>query len=294
MTQNFYHNFLEYLSPKEKFILLGHIQKHKFRINGFRTIKDVPSKLLSLHFAKNERALFEILKECYDPKYTSEEDAIRNFSPDSAVMCFTYLIQENKIDETKLISIMEQKGSDGPVTPISMTDERSKKKSEGFRKKYLTTYKELEQAKEQLEILIDENQRLHIELEAQKKRVALLEKDLERNTKEKKDRVINMQEKIDRLEKECSRLSRLTYMQSRKILVISNSIQQSFTGVTVLSYDRISELKYIFSDYSEILYVPNDMPFSGKRYIQKLDQIQEKLHQFYTYTELIDYLENRR
>jgi len=117
---------------------------------------------------------------------------------------------------------------------------------------------------------------------------------VERSDKENKEIVSSMQEKIDKLETECSRLSRITYMQSRKILVISNSLQQSFAGVMVLPYDRITELNHMVGDYSEILYVPNDMPFSGKRYIQKLDQIQEKLHQFYTYTELIDYLENRR
>ena len=59
MTQNFYCNFLEYLSPKEKSVLLGHIQKHKVRIDGFRTIKDVPSRLLALHFSKNEKVLFD-------------------------------------------------------------------------------------------------------------------------------------------------------------------------------------------------------------------------------------------
>ena len=69
MTQNFYCNFLEYLSPKEKSVLLGHIQKHKVRIDGFRTIKDVPSRLLALHFSKNEKVLFDILKECYSTTY---------------------------------------------------------------------------------------------------------------------------------------------------------------------------------------------------------------------------------
>ena len=103
-----------------------------------------------------------------------------------------------------------------------------------------------------------------------------------------------MQEKIDELETECSRLKRITYMQNRKILVISNSIQQYFAGVMVLPYDRIKELNHMVSDYSEILYVPNDMPFPSIRYIQKLDCIQEKLHLFCTHTELIDYLENGR
>ena len=122
----------------------------------------------------------------------------------------------------------------------------------------------------------------------------LLEKDVERSDKEHKEIVSSMQEKIDKLETECSRLSRITYMQSRKILVISNSLQQSFAGVMVLPYDRITELNHMVGDYSEILYVPNDMPFPSRRYIQKLDYIQEKLHVFCTHAELIDYLENGR
>ena len=114
-----------------------------------------------------------------------------------------------------------------------------------------------------------------------------IEKDVERSDKEHKEIVSSMQEKIDKLETECSRLSRITYMQSRKILVISNSLQQSFAGV-VLPYDRITELNHMVGDYSEILYVPNDMPFPSRRYIQKLDYIQEKLHVFCTHAELID------
>ena len=278
MTQNFYCNFLEYLSPKEKSVLLGHIQKHKVRIDGFRTIKDVPSRLLALHFSKNEKVLFDILKECYSTTYVDEEDAINNFSPDSAVTCFAYLIQVNKADETKLMSLMESNQIEIPTKNIVIADGKSKKKSDEFRKKYLTTYKELEQAKEQLRDLNKENQSLRIELESQKH----------------KEIVSSMQEKIDKLETECSRLSRITYMQSRKILVISNSLQQSFAGVMVLPYDQITELNHMVGDYSEILYVPNDMPFPSRRYIQKLDYIQEKLHVFCTHAELIDYLENGR
>ena len=270
MTQNFYCNFLEYLSPKEKSVLLGHIQKHKVRIDGFRTIKDVPSRLLALHFSKNEKVLFDILKECYSTTYVDEEDAINNFSPDSAVTCFAYLIQVNKANETKLMSLMESNQIEIPTKNIVIADGKSKKKSDEFRKKYLTAYKELEQAKEQLRDLNEENQSLRIELESQKQRVTLLEKDVERSDKEHKEIVSSMQEKIDKLETECSRLSRITYMQSRKILVISNSLQQSFAGVMVLPYDRITELNHMVGDYSEILYVPNDMPFPSRRYIQKL------------------------
>ena len=294
MTQNFYCNFLEYLSPKEKSVLLGHIQKHKVRINGFRTIKDVPSKFLALYFSKKEKTLFEILRECYSATYADEEDAISNFSPDSAVTCFAYLIQVNKADETKLISLMESNQNERPSKKVVIADRKSKKKSDEFRKKYLTTYKELEQVKDQLRNLNEENQSLSIELESQKQKVTLLKKDVERSDKAHKEIVSSMQEKIDKLEKKCSRLSRRAYMQSKKILVISESLQQSFAGVMVLPYDRITELNHMVGDYSEILYVPNDMPFPSRRYIQKLDYIQEKLHLFCTHAQLIDYLKNGR
>ena len=294
MTQNFYCKFLEYITPKEKFILLGHIQKRKIRIDGFRTIKDVHYKLLASYFSRNEKVLFEILNECYSTTYADEEEAIHDFSPDSAVACFAYLIQIGKADETKLISLMESNQIEIPSKNIVIADEKSKKKSDEFRKKYLTAYKELEQAKEQIRGLNQENHNLRIELESQKQKVTLLEKNVERSDKKHKEIVSSMQEKIDKLEKECSTLSRIAYMQSRKILVISNSVQQPFAGVMVLPYDRITELNHMVGDYSEILYVPNDMPFPSRRYIQKLDYIQEKLHVFCTHAELIDYLENGR
>lgn len=294
MTQDFYCKFLEYLSPKDRSVLLGHIQKHKIRINGFRTIEDVPSRLLAANFTKNEKILFEILRECYPTTYTNEEEAINDFSPDSAVACFAYLIQVNKVDEIKLISLMETNSIEIPTPNVVVANDKDKKKSDEFRRKYLVVYKELEQAKEQLRDSNEENQNLRIELESQKQKMTLLKKDMECRDKEYKETVSSMQEKIDKLEKECSRLSRITYVQSRKILVISSSLQQSFTGVMVLPYERITELNYMINDYSEILYVPNDMPFSNRRYIQKLNNIQEKLHLFGTYAELIDYLDNGR
>ena len=55
----------------------------------------------------------------------------------------------------------------------------------------------MEQAKEQLRDLNEENQSLRIELESQKQRVTLLEKDVERSDKEHKEIASSMQEKIE-------------------------------------------------------------------------------------------------
>ena len=76
---------------------------------------------------------------------------------------------------------MESNQIEIPTKNIVIADGKSKKKSDEFRKKYLTTYKELEQAKEQLRDLNKENQSLRIELESQKQKVTLLEKDVERS-----------------------------------------------------------------------------------------------------------------
>ena len=79
------------------------------------------------------------------------------------------------------MSLMESNQIEIPTKNIVIADGKSKKKSDEFRKKYLTAYKELEQAKEQLRDLNEENQSLRIELESQKQRVTLLEKDVERS-----------------------------------------------------------------------------------------------------------------
>ena len=98
MTQSFYCKFLEFLSSKEKNMLLGQIEKRKIKVKGFRSIKDAPSELLATYFAKNEKTIFKILSECYTPKYSGVEDAIRDFLPGSAVVSFAYLIHENDVD----------------------------------------------------------------------------------------------------------------------------------------------------------------------------------------------------
>ena len=68
------------------------------------------------------------------------------------------------------MSLMESNQIEIPTKNIVIADGKSKKKSDEFRKKYLTAYKELEQAKEQLRDLNEENQSLRIELESQSRR----------------------------------------------------------------------------------------------------------------------------
>ena len=244
MTQNFYCRFLEYLSPKEKSGLLEHIQKSKVRIDGFRTIKDVPSRLLAVYFSKNEKVLFKILRDCYCATYVDEEDAVNDFSPDSAATCFAYLIQINKADEAVIMSLMESKRTEMTTKNAVEVDEKSKKKSNEFRKKYLAAYRELEETKGQLKALNKENQNLHIELESQKKKEILLERKGELSNKRHEEVVLFMQEKIDKLEEECNKLKHIAYLQSRRIIVISDSIPQDFAGVVVLAKQSDYHIKF--------------------------------------------------
>lgn len=63
------------------------------------------------------------------------------FLPDSAVTCFAYLIQVNKADETKLMSLMESNQIEIPTKNIVIADGKSKKKSDEFRKNTLQRIK---------------------------------------------------------------------------------------------------------------------------------------------------------
>lgn len=99
MTEKIYCAFLDYLSSKEKQKLCVNLQKREVRVNGFRMIKDVPSKILALHISKNEKAFFKILQECYTQTFADQNEAIKAFSPDTAVLCLTYFLCKNSVDE---------------------------------------------------------------------------------------------------------------------------------------------------------------------------------------------------
>lgn len=65
-------------------------------------------------------------------------------------------------------------------------------------------------------------------------------------------------------------------------------------GVDMLTYDNILKLLEIADRYNKILLVINDLPFSAKRKIQKIDAIQEKLVTFSTKQEMLEYAKQWR
>lgn len=106
--------------------------------------------------------------------------------------------------------------------------------------------------------------------------------------------VTTLKQRIRELEETVIEQTRISELQCRKILVLSNCNEQGFPGVTTLQYHHISQLEIFASDYSEILFVINDVPFPVKRHIQKIDEIQDKIHTFSTHTELMEYIRNWR
>lgn len=294
MTEKFYCDFLEYLSAKEKQKLFGYFQKRKVRVDGFRMSKDVPLKLLASHISRNEKMVFQILKDCYSPSYTDRNEAIQDFSPNTAVTCLTYFIQEKDIDEQFLASLLNEEKSSSSEPKPTIANNKAQKKSEEFRQKYLATYKELDQIKKAWDNLQSQNQKLQELLNDKECKLHAVEEELSNFRIQHDQLVTTLKQRISELEETVIEQTRISELQCRKILVLSRYNEQGVPGVTILQYHHISQLEIIAGDYSEILFVTNDVPFPVKRHIQKIEEIQDKIHTFSTHTELMEYIGNWR
>ena len=336
MTDKFYCAFLDYLSIKEKQSLCGNLQKRNIRVKGFRMTKDIPSKILAPHIARNERSFFKILLECYKPTYADRDAAVDAFSPDTAVLCLTYFVRENIADEDFLNSLF-QKASNTPVEPKESTSEsKLQKKYEEFRQKYLAAHKEaehlkkeleaekkeshrlsellssketdvenlqaeihahgiaqneLQQAQRDLEKMKKENQDLLALLSAQDTMISDLRAEIDAKVTEHHETVAALTQCISELEAKKVEHTNTTPHPDRRILILVSDESECVNGANSLPYSKIPQLSEIHEDYTEILFVTNDLPFHLKRRIHKMSDIQSKIHTFSTKSELLEYIE---
>ena len=294
MTENFYHLFLDYISPKEKQRLCSILQKRRVQINGFSTLIKAPTIRLANIIAKGERKFFKILQESYSPVYTEKSEAVEDFSPDTAVACLTYFVNENCVDEDFLSSLLEQTDTpSSPVAPTAPANTKYQKKYEEFRQKYLSANKELEQLHIQLNALKKENDTLRSELDDRNNSIALLqEKILEIASSHEKE-ILLLRNRLLSFEvpQDLSDINKNP--QLSKILVLTKT-ETSVFGADTLQIDNISQLPEIIDAYNEVLFIANDLPFHIKRAVNKIAGIQGKMQMFPTNAEMIEYIKKGR
>ena len=298
--------------------------------------KDIPSRILASHIAKNERSFFKIIQDCYKPTYMNRDAAVEAFSPDTAVTGLTYFVRENIADEDFFNSLL-QKTADRPAEPkASSADSKIQKKYEEFRQKYLTSRRELEQVKKELDVAKKENQRLsellsvketeavnlqtelhnrgiaHIELQQARRDMEQVKKDnqdlavslsakdtlivnlraeIEAKTIQHNDEVAALTQLISELESKNAESTNLDARSDRRILILVSDETEGVIGAASLPFCKIPQLVEIHEEYTEILFVTNDLPFHLKRRIHKMSDIQNKIHTFSTKSDLLEYIE---
>lgn len=317
-------------------MLCSNLQKRNVRINGFRMNKEIPSRILASHIAKNERSFFKILQECYKPTYMNRDAAMEAFSPDTAVLGLTYFVCENITDEDFLNSLLQKTVNSSAEPVASSADSKIQKKYEEFRQKYLTAHRELEQVKKELDTEKKENQRLrellsareteaetlqtelhnrgieHIELQQTRRDLEQVKKDyqdlaaslsakdtlivdlraeIEAKTIHHNDEVAVLTQLISELESKNAERANVDARADRRILVLVSDETELITGADSLPFNKIPQLIEIHEDYTDILFIKNDLPFYLRRCIHKMSSVQDKLHAFATKVQLMEYIE---
>lgn len=293
MTEQSYRDFLDYLSRKEKQTLCSHLEK-RFKVNGFRSVNTVPHKILAQVLAKNELKLFNLLQDCYSPTFANKDEAIGAFTPDTAVLCFTYFVKESILDENTLMQLLQKQEPSAVIPGQLVSDNRFQKKTDEFRKKYLATYKVLTETKERLESVQRENTELKKEINQKEQALSALENKMLSVNAERERENEALKRGIDELKKYIQEQDRIIEQHETQSLVLLKENDINIPGVTVLLYDDITQLTSVINNFSELLFVANDLPFRVKRHIYKYEILKEKMHVFSTNNELLEYLGKRR
>lgn len=294
MTEKFYRALLDYISPKEKKNLCSILQKRKMQINGFGMLKDVPAKILAPVIARNENKFLKILQESYSPTYVDQGEAVKAFSPNTAVDVLTYFWNEQNVDEELLMSLLtkaEEPTTSSPVPPPASN--KAQKKADEFRQKYLAANRDLEQTKNLVEELRSENEGLKNELASKDQAIVQLQLELEQNRILHKQEITHLDGRIEELEKALGALDDSDDCQPEVFLILSKS-ECRIPGAVTLQFEEISKLPDMIDNYQELLFVANDLPFHIKRSVNKIAGIQRKTHAFLTSIELREYIEKGR
>lgn len=294
MTKDFYTNFLSYISPKELKKLYSNLCKQKLSVNGYTPPKTPKAMLLAPLIAKNEKAFFNVLEKFYTPSFDNCDDATSAFAPDTAVTCLTYLVNSGMTNETSLMSLLEKKDDIREEIQASSETGKAKKKAEEFREKYLSTRRELLQLRDDYKKLQAENTELKSELSTETNRLHLAKEALRQFEEESESTITQLKSRVSELENAIVAYQPADTIQAAPILIVMDTDETDELGVDMLTYDNILKLLEIADRYDKILLVINDLPFSAKRKIQKIDAIQEKLVTFSTKQEMLEYAKQWR
>ena len=294
MTKDFYTEFLNYISPKELKKLYSHLCKKKLSVKGFTPPKTPKAQMLAPLITKNEKIFFDVLKESYIPSFNNDDDVANTFSPDMAVTCLAYFVKSEVIDESFLMSLLERKEITQEEVPLLPETGKAKKKAEEFREKYLSARRELLQLRQDYKTLQAENTKLRLELSAETDNLNLARESLRQFEEESESTIEQLKCRISDLESTITEYQPASTDRVSAILIIMDTDEAYELGMDVLKYDDILKLLEIADRYDEILLVINDLPFSAKRKIYKIDAIQDKLVTFSTKQKMLEYAKQRR
>lgn len=294
MTKEFYTSFLNYISQKELKKLYSYLYKKKLSVNGYTPPKMPKTIMLAPQIVKREKVFFDVLEESYTPNFDNCDDAIVAFAPDTAVTCLNYLVKNGMTDETFLMSLLEKQEAAREEIQSSPEPGRAKKKAEEFREKYLSTRRELIQLREYYEKLQVEHMKLKAVLYEERNKLNLAREALRHFEEESASTISRLKSRVSELENAIIEYQPASTVPMVSILIIMDIEETDDLGIDVLTYDHISKLVELANKYDEILLVTNDLPFSVKRKVHKVNTIQGKLKNFPTRREMFEYAKQRR
>ena len=307
MTEQFYQKLIPYINAvenaTEKQLFWSCLQKRKLNIRGFRSLKDAPVPLAASYFARNEQAIIDSLKDV-EMKYDSIDEAIADFKTGNITQSIPFLLKNQENLEEKITPIfnmsIEEQGSpkqDKVIAELHQKNAELKNKLQTYRSECIQLKKENTSKKK-------ENEKLQGELAAKEETIEHLIEEISALRKE----VANKSQEIHNVRKVCRERIQLLEKENEELkgaqeaahhapilVLLKEKSDISYSGVHVRTYDYIQIMTEESAiDFSEILYVVNDMPVAMKFKLHRIAEACKRIRTFSTNHELKQYIQEGR
>lgn len=302
MTEAYYKKLLQYLNTSEKQAFLSCLEKKKFKVDGYRTLEKAPPLLLARLLTKNEATVIHALKDLGD-NYSSIEEALADFRSGNVIKTYSFIVSNQEVTEEQLIAIMDAQSESVP-SDADKTIERLQAALFDLSTKHQELKKEYTASKKKVNALVKENDKLEKELKTANDSIIRVSADAQKaeatitsQAREYDQKISGFVQQIQELKKENEEL-RAQNREAAKapiLVLLKERVSIPLNWVLVRTYDFVASLNNENAvDYSEILYVYNEMPLSLRIKIQRIEEAQRKVKTFTTNHELLNYVKEAR
>ena len=302
MTEAFYKKLLQYSNVSERQAFLSNLEKKKFKVDGYRSLRNVPPSLLARLLTRNEATVIHALKDI-GGNYSSIEEALADFRNGNILKTYSFILSNQEVTEEQLIAIMDDQAESIP-SDADKTIEKMQAALIDLNNKHQELKKEYSAIKKRVNALVKENEKLEKDLKTANENITRITADAQKAEEKITSQAREFDQirsgfvqQIQELKKENEGLREQNEEAAKApiLVLLKERVNIPLNWVLVRTYDFVASLNNENAvDYSEILYVYNEMPLSLRIKIQRIEEAQSKVKTFTTNHELLKYVEEAR